>query len=302
MSIIPRLQEILDKLGDARAMLPDDSSSTGDFDVSRAAKRALAVSRLRNRCADHGLAAVRDRALERLASKLQNKLVTVHDVVHEVSRLDKMLQHFLEPAASDATSSPSLPVVTALFSVLLHLAKHPFGHAWLLDRRGVALVGAARDRVAAVVCTDADTAARDAAVAAAGDVLTALLSQPVVEDVSASAALTALTAASAASAAAAAASAASHGAGGAHDGVAADAGAVQAAELSAMDALLLQLAEANTHDEFLRQLVALQALCTANVDVAVRIAVSGRWQDPLQRFLEVPVRAIALVLCACCVL
>ena len=241
----------------------------------------------------------------------------MHDIVHETRLLDAALPYLLPPLPTDAAASPAvytLPqqgkVVQDACAVLTAIAQHPYGQAWLLARGGVdralQLKAAVEQRRAGGAPPDAvqdsnggsgsDWDASGGAQRAAAALVEALMAQPVVDEpVDTAAFLAALRQAPSHVHAHSATSGASAGrsSGGSdeagEDGHAGSDGATFTSTFQA-DTLLRGLASASSHDEFMEHLVELQALCNSDSAAAAAVTTTGKWQEPLQRFLEVRCR------------
>jgi hypothetical protein len=179
--------------------------------------------------------------------------------------------------------------------ILAVLARHPYGQAWLHLRGGTAralvLKGALEAGVPAADAAPGapalgDGSQRAAALAAAQDLVEALLSSPVVEapvDVQAFLAAMQLPPQAQGGHPGLASGGGGEGEGGGEGG-GAGGGLVGAARA---EGAAVRMATAASHDEFMEALVELQNLCMDDPEVAATMAATGRWQEPLQRFLEV---------------
>ncbi len=183
--------------------------------------------------------------------------------------------------------------------ILAALARHPYGHAWLHMRGATARALALQSRLpagspgpsAALEAAGPSTApsvgraAAGAAAAAAAQcaaLVEALLSHPVAEAPLDTAAFLAAMQLPDRDRSRDAPVDRPDGGG---DGAGAGAGTAPSA-LARGEAAAARMAAATSHDEFMEALVELQGLCSEDRAVAVAFA-SGKWLEPVQKFLEV---------------
>lgn len=122
--------------------------------------------------AGHELPDVRARALASLRFKLQERLITVHDIVQEVPSLDTFLNTYVvSTVADDAAARTLVAQLPDACWVLATLARHPFGFHYLQQRQVIPRITALKQMLA-----DKDGA--EAAVGGLDTVLAALLSLP----------------------------------------------------------------------------------------------------------------------------